>query len=93
MGTIHQLHPISPRYTSGTVHVWRREEGGYEIGHESSPGNSWGYFDTFDCPVRAMIAACRLNIEKLDGKAEMVFADDVIGDLEVGHDRREAHHG
>jgi len=93
MGTIHQLPRPRQHPTNGTVHIWRHREGGYEIGHESSSGTSWGFFATYDCPVRAMVAACRLNIEQLEGRAAISFADDVIGDLEAGHDRREVRHG
>lgn len=81
------------RSTKGTVHIRRLAEGGYEIAHESSSGDSWGFFQTFKCPIRAMVAACRLNLNQLEGRAELAFSDDVIGDLEAGRDRREVRHG
>ena len=38
----------SPASSRGTVHVFPAHGGGYEIGHESASGNSWGQFDRFD---------------------------------------------
>lgn len=91
MGTITQFS--RPHRSTGTVHIWRCREGGYEIGHESRSGSSWGYFSEHPTALHALVAACRLNMETLEARAEIVISDDVIGDLEVGHDRREARRG
>lgn len=57
------LFPRSVSAPGGVVHAYPLEGGGFEIGHESSSGNSWGSFEQFDCPEAAAAAAYRLNRE------------------------------
>jgi len=65
----------------GVVHVWASDEGGFEIGHESATGNSWGHFDRFGQPSDAIAAAHALNRDKLDGLAEVSINPDVVSAL------------
>lgn len=69
--------------TSGTVHVWKLPAGGYEIGQESSSGNSWGSFDQFDTAQEAVAAAYRLNAEEYDGQCEVFVSQDVLADIPI----------
>ena len=53
----------------GTVHVMRLEGGGYEVGHESASGSSWGNFrGPFDDPQEAIVAAYALNRDEYGGR-------------------------
>jgi len=42
-----------------------------EIGHESSSGNSWGWFEQFSTAADALAAAHSLNARELGGQAEI----------------------
>ena len=60
----------------GTIHVWRRDDGTFEIGHESRSGGSWGSFSTWPDAGQAISAAHRLNAE-YDGECEVHIPDNV----------------
>ncbi len=66
-----------PRDGRGTVHVYPLETGGYEIGHESRSGSSWGHFSQYDDAAEAVAAAYRLNHDDLCGECD-VFIDPVV---------------
>ena len=51
----------------GTVHVMPGNVGGFEIGHESASGNSWGNFSTYDNAQEAIAAAYALNRDVYEG--------------------------
>lgn len=68
-------------HTLGTIHVWRMDNGEYEIGQESSSGSSWGSFDQFDSAQEAVAAAYRLNAEVYDGACEVFINEDVLADI------------
>jgi hypothetical protein len=51
----------------GAVCCWPLDGGGFEIGHESSSGNSWGSFERFDSANEAVAAAWRLARDTYGG--------------------------
>jgi hypothetical protein len=61
----------NPNQNGGVVHCWAMERGGFEIGQESSSGNSWGSFEQFDFPQQAVAAAYQLNREVYGGKCRV----------------------
>lgn len=64
--------PLAQREASGgVVHVWAREEGGFEIGHESRSGDSWGFFAEYPTPGEAVERAHTLNQDELGGSCEV----------------------
>ncbi|MBD3761472.1 hypothetical protein [Rhizorhabdus sp.] len=64
----------------GVVHVMPMDGGGFEIGHESSSGNSWGSFEgPFDTVELATAAAHALNIRQYGGACEVAIWADVLG--------------
>lgn len=65
----------------GTVHVWPARDGGYEIGHESASGNSWGQFDQFDGAAEAVAAAHRVNRDVYAGQCDVYIGEEVIAAL------------
>ena len=67
----------------GTVHVWANETGGFEIGHESNSGDSWGWFSEYDTAGEAVAAAHDLNARELDERCE-VFVSDAVRALLPG---------
>ena len=65
----------------GTIHVWACPEGGFEIGHESSSGNSWGSFELFDTAHEAVAGAHRLSRVQYKGRAEVYLSTGVLAAL------------
>ena len=65
----------------GTIHVWARPEGDFEIGHESSSGNSWGSFEEFATAEEAVAGAHRLNRVQYEGRAEVWLSNAVLAAL------------
>jgi hypothetical protein len=61
----------------GTVHVWANETGGFEIGHESSSGDSWGWFSEYGTAGEAVDAAHDLNARELEGRCEVFISNAV----------------
>jgi hypothetical protein len=80
------VFPRQARDFHGCVHVMPGEGGGFEIGHESSSGNSWGSFDTFATAEAAVAGAYALNREQYEGRAEVVIWAPVRAALAVGPD-------
>ena len=70
--------PAPARPNRGTVHVTTCEAGGFEIGHETASGSSWGYFATFDRAEDAITAAYALNRDQLDGSCDVYVSDAVL---------------
>ena len=80
MGSVVAFPHIRPG-DGGTIHVWARPEGDFEIGHESSSGNSWGSFELFDTAQAAVAGAHRLNRVQYEGKAEVFLSTGVLSSL------------
>lgn len=63
---------LSVRHMRGTVQVLPLEGGGYEVGHESASGGSWGNFrGPFATWHEAAAAAYALNREEYGGRCEV----------------------
>lgn len=73
--------PLMRTADGGTIHVWACPEGGFEIGHESSSGNSWGSFEMFDTAESAVTGAHRLNRVQYEGLAEVFLSSGVLSAL------------
>ena len=66
----------------GIVHVMPRKSGGFEIGHESASGNSWGFFaGPFDRGQTAIAAAYALNRDQLDGSCNVAICHEALADI------------
>lgn len=66
--------PIDDRH--GIVHVMESEHGGFEIGHESSSGNSWGNFrGPYADAQEAIAAAYVLNRDEYAGRCAVSICD------------------
>ena len=68
----------------GCIHVWMHGPREFEIGHESSSGDSWGSFDQFDNAIAAVAAARRLNRYTYGDEAEIYIPDAVRACLPGG---------
>ncbi len=66
--------------SGGIVHVYAFGNG-YEIGHESASGDSWGGFEQFDCAQTAVAAAYRLNRDVYGGGCCVDLHADVLAAL------------
>lgn len=75
--------PFTGERAGGVVHVWPSGCGRFEIAHESASGNSWGYFEVFDCPQIATAAAYALNRDILGGSCAVHLNPAVIDALPV----------
>ena len=73
--------PAPPQAEGGIVHVYKLDDGRFEIGHESASGSSWGHFDTFDCPQSAAAAAYRLNRVELENSCSVYLSPSVLAAL------------
>ena len=71
MGKVIAFPGSNPRHDGGIVHCWAMKGGGFEIGQESSSGNSWGSFEQFDFPQQAVAAAYQLNREVYGGNCHV----------------------
>lgn len=68
------------RETRGTIHVMPHQHGGFEIGHESESGDSWGSFEgPFATVEIATAAAHALNLRQYGGVCEVSIYDEEIG--------------
>ncbi len=64
--------PNRRRDHCGTVHVMGERGTGFEIGHESASGNSWGSFDgPFSTAIEAIGAAHALNRDQYGGTCDV----------------------
>ncbi len=60
----------------GTVHVMQLEGGGYEVGHESASGNSWGNLSgRIDDPQQAIARAHTVNRDEYGGRCAVSVCD------------------
>jgi len=73
--------PLMRPGDGGTIHVWARPEGDFEIGHESSSGNSWGSFELFNTAQAAVAGAHRLNGVQYEGRADVYLSTGVLAAL------------
>lgn len=87
MGNVIPFPGVRPApKAGGIIHVWRGDLGIYEVGHESSSGNSWGSFSQWHDARQAVDAAHRLN-DEYGGDCEVHVSRAVLRDLNPG--RRE----
>jgi hypothetical protein len=69
------------RGTRGTVVVMPHQDGGFEIGHESESGSSWGHFSgPYATCAEAAAAAHKLNREVLNGECVISIRAPTNGD-------------
>ena len=80
MGSVVPFRRTATLYR-GTIHVMAGEHGGFEIGHESASGNSWGSFERFDNASEAVVGAYRLNRETYENGADVLLHDAVVAAL------------
>lgn len=73
--------PLMQCADGGTIHVWACPEGGFEIGHESRSGDSWGSFEVFNDASAAVAGAHRLNRVQYEGRAEVYLSTEVLAVL------------
>jgi hypothetical protein len=60
----------------GTIHVMPYRLGGFEIGHESASGGSWGSFEgPYDTVELATAAAHALNLRQYGGTCEVAICE------------------
>ncbi len=65
--------------SGGIVHVMVAQEGaGFEIGHESASGSSWGFFSYHASLADALVAAYVLNRNMLEGACVLLIHDDAL---------------
>lgn len=67
----------------GCVHCWGKWGAGFEIGHESRSGESWGSFQRFDEPEVAVAAAYQLARVEYGG-CDVYLAPSVIAAVDPG---------
>jgi hypothetical protein len=67
----------------GCVHCWGKWGSGFEIGHESRSGDSWGSFQQFDEPEAAVAAAYHLA-RTIYGGCAVHIAPSVIAAADPG---------
>lgn len=68
--------PTARRERRGTIHVMTGGAEGFEIGHESASGDSWGSFETFGTAQEAIAAAHALNRETYEGVCDVFVCDE-----------------
>ncbi|WP_010161378.1 hypothetical protein [Sphingomonas sp. PAMC 26617] len=79
------LLPQRQRENRGTVHVMGDKIDGFEIGHESSSGNSWGSFaGPFATGEEAITAAYALNRDTYGGTCDVWVCDAAVQDASPG---------
>ncbi|WP_203309628.1 hypothetical protein [Sphingomonas beigongshangi] len=65
----------------GTVVVMGSKETGFQVGHESRSGNSWGHFSgPYSNGVDAISAALALNRDEYNGGCDVAICDDALAD-------------
>lgn len=65
----------------GTVVVMGSKEAGFQVGHESSSGNSWGHFSgPYVDGVDAIAAAFALNRDVYMGGCDVEICDGALAD-------------
>lgn len=71
------LLPVQRRDDRGCIHVWRLADGGFEVGHESRSGDSWGNFSTYNTADETVVAAYALNRDHYGSACDVAIYDDV----------------
>ena len=73
--------PLPPRPLNGTVHVMGDKSTGFEVGHESASGSSWGSFSgPYDRGQDAIAAALALNRDAYAGGCDISICDAALQD-------------
>lgn len=73
--------PLPPRPYNGTVHVMGDENTGFEVGHESASGNSWGSFSgPYKRGQDAITEALALNRDHYQGGCDIAICDAALQD-------------
>lgn len=66
----------------GCVHVMQHAGGGFEVGHESASGNSWGSFSgPYARGQDAIAAAYALNRDTYGGVCEVYICPAALADI------------
>ena len=73
----------------GTVHVMPSVHG-FEIGHESASGGSWGSFDVFPDAQAAIVAAYQLNALQYGGACDVRICAEALGAVDTSTEPRGA---
>jgi len=76
MGSISVL-PTHRRDDRGCIHVWRLDDGSFEVGHESRSGNSWGNFHVYDTADEAVASAFAMNRDDYSGQCDVDVREEV----------------
>lgn len=71
---------VAHRDREGTIHVTGDAVAGFEIGHESASGNSWGSFSSYATGQEAITAAYVLNRDQYAGICNVFVCDAAIDD-------------
>ena len=64
----------------GVVHVMGNRAIGFEIGHESASGNSWGSFSSYRTGQEVITAAYALNRDTYEGVCDVFVCDAALQD-------------
>lgn len=74
--------PRTRKETRGCVHVMGDTETGFEIGHESESGGSWGSFSgPYKTGQEAIAAAYALNRDQYAGISEVYICSAALADF------------
>jgi hypothetical protein len=73
--------PRPHRERRGAVHVTGDRSSGFEVAHESSSGDSWGYFSgPYGTGEEAITAAYALNRDALAGECDVFVCEAAVRD-------------
>jgi hypothetical protein len=73
--------PLPVRPYNGTVCVMGTKATGFQVGHESASGNSWGNFSgPFANGVDAITTAFALNRDEYNGGCDVQICPDALAD-------------
>ncbi|NNG59778.1 hypothetical protein [Sphingomonas paucimobilis] len=78
MGILPFPHRRDDRH--GVIHVMGDRVSGFEIGHESASGNSWGSFSSYATGEEAIAAAYALNRDTYEGVCDVFVCDAALQD-------------
>jgi hypothetical protein len=76
--------PIRRGERRGVIHVMGDRVSGFEIGHESASGNSWGSFSSYASGQEAITAAYALNRDDYEGVCDVFVCDAALQDANRG---------
>lgn len=85
-------HPLPRLPFRGTVCVMGSKATGFQVGHESASGNSWGSFSgPYANGTDAIAAAYALNINTYLGGCDVEICEDALADQRTNAKPTEGH--